>query len=252
MSKKEVLVYWTSMDKFPYEAMNMDLAYLDLHQRVKNMSEFSDKGNSTHILKCPVAMQYLRNTFRLKSPLDYDFTWNLSEKKFSSDSRDQDFFDENVLIRDMNEGLFSLKLAAHIFFTEEPSLKMVTKNPIYARNEIKYNCSLLEGELDIAKWFRNIDLVYFVNKPDVKIKINRGDTLAYLKFSSNEKIKLVRFYYSNELRTLYEHIVNGKIRLATVNNNIPFIDKIQFIYDTFLQSKYKEKIIKEIKSNLME
>ena len=246
--KEEITVYWACTD-FGFVAPAIDNAYRDLHSRIKSMD-----GTNPHISNdvrlCPSSNNYIKNTFRVKSPIDYNITW--SGNRFSSSSKDLEFFERFVLQRDTSAGFVTLSFANYIFFTEEPSLLMEVKNSIYANNSFNNNTTLVEGSMDIGKWYRNTDLTFFINNSNTTVDIKRGDPLFYVKFITDKKIKMQKFDFNPELRYIKDEIFHNRILISESYKDIKLLDKLEMYYNTFRESQYKSRIIKLIKNNLLE
>jgi hypothetical protein len=246
----EIVVYWSNVH-FNFATPNLDPAFQDFLNLTKLMSKESDQFDSTFVKFCPAVTDHLSNTFRLKSCMGYDIT-HTSDNLFYSDQKDDAFWKTFVNVRDKNTGLVSFYFPMFIFFTEEESLIMEYKHPIYANNSFSKNVQLVEGRYDIGKWFRNLDLAFFIKEKDRKVEIDYEDPIAYVKFLTEKKITLKKFYISDELSKIRNEMLNSRgIVVGNLKSKSVLKGMLKYYY-TFKHSQYKSKILKEIKNNLLE
>jgi len=238
-----MIVYW-SHPIFQFESLPPDFAVFDLQALTKT---WKPGHMTTDILRCPVAMQQLKNVYRLKSPIDYDLIWE--GDRISSSALDQEFFSNNIILRDSSRGVISFTLARYMFFAEKP-INMEFRNAFYAKNSFTNNASIMEGHYNIGNWFRPLDIGIIFNEQKKRVKIERGDTLAYVKFHTDEKIKFKKFYCNERIIHYYQGTVGSK--KYNVVGKYSVLKKMNAFYNIFIKSHYKNIILKEIKSNLME
>jgi hypothetical protein len=152
------------------------------------LNSFSEENKyiESGILRCPAMRNEMKNTFSLSSIYDYNFV--ISENNISSPMYDQEFFNKHVIIRSVNERIFSFTQEI-VFFTDEPSLMMSANlHPYLENNEITKRCISLPGKFDIGKWFRTIEYGFKLNENYNEFKINMGDIYQYVTFHTDEKI----------------------------------------------------------------
>lgn len=245
----EVVVYWAN-NYFNYEALEPDYAIKDLHSRVEKISEL-DEQKTASIIKCPVASLYLKNTFRIKSPIDYSIYWDKENNNVSTQHFDQDFFNEFINVRDPKSGIISMKFGSNVFFTEEDNLTIEYKSSIYAENNLSNNISLIQGEIDIGQYFRFLDFAFFINRPNELFTIKRGDALYYVRFLTNKKVVLKKFNYNTDIQSLVSDVMSTKRRTRLRNKNLKVWDRLEEYYSVFKTSQIKNLLIKKIKENIL-
>jgi hypothetical protein len=104
--------------------------------------------------------------------------------------------------------------------------------------------SIVPGQLDIGKWFRNITLEYNLWEGVDNFFIDKGEHLAYIEFDTNKKVELVRFKLNTELKTYLEST-------SSSSNWEPMVS-IQERYERFKRTRMKDLVMKEIKANLLD
>ncbi|CAB5221946.1 hypothetical protein UFOVP242_160 [uncultured Caudovirales phage] len=248
--KNEIVVYWSSTF-FGYESIEPDYAIKDLHDRINKISDL-DTQSTDDVLKCPVASLYLKNTFRVKSPVDYSIYWDPEKATISSNHYDQTFFNKFVNVRDPKSGILSMHFGSYVFFTEEDSLKVEFKAANYADNQLAKNTSIFQGEIDIGRYFRFSDYACFINRPNELLNVKRGDSLYYVRFLTDKKIKLKKFNFTPEINYLTEPVLSTKHRTKSRIQNVNVWNKLENYYEVFKTSKVKKHLIKEIKKNILE
>jgi hypothetical protein len=131
-----------------------------------------------------------------------------------------------------------------VFFTEDDSLNMKLTSPYFSNsNHMRYG-SIVPGQLDIGKWFRNITLEYNLWEGVDNFFIDKGEHLAYIEFDTNKKVELVRFKLNTELKTYLEST-------SSSSNWEPMVS-IQERYERFKRTRMKDLVMKEIKANLLD
>ena len=214
MFKKDIVVYWSP--KFFPEDVEISPAVRDLHIRLKNMSG-ENPGRSLDIAKCPVAVKHFKNTFAVSSPVTYDLTF--AENNVFTTCFDQDFYNNNVIVRDINTRLISLLFGSVVFFTEEDSLIMEMRNASYSPSAFNTSTTVLEGSIDIGRYFRFTDLAFFMNSTTTVIEKN--NPMYYVKFHSDKKIILKKFLMDEALWRLYDQAIESKKAVTPKLKKIP-------------------------------
>lgn len=254
MFKKTIDVFWTGIGPKQHSlgpvTFEPDSALKDLAERVQMMDNYNPHL-STDLKKCPAVTNYLKNTFRIRSPFDYNIRWggSQSDPAFASTMRDQKFFEDCVCVRDGATGFLSFRFAQMCFVTEEPSLVIEQKHAGYSVSDFTKNVSVLEGAFDIGKWIRTLDLTFFINHPNYLVDIKRGDTLYYIKFHTQHKVNLRKFHLTPEFEDIVDQIV---LTQRSSNHKNIGINKMEKYYNFLKQSKYKKYILKLVKQNVLE
>lgn len=202
------------------------------------------KNNPTNTLlyNCPAVKDFYKNTFSVKSYLNFSIRKNIEQGFLECDQQDK-FFSNYLQQRDAN--LFNTD--SHWYFiTEEKELLMSQVHPTLADNDISKNTITVEGVFDIGKWMRSLHHNFWLKHNDV-VQFKEDDDCFYIKFDTDKKIVFKKFYLDNELYIMLQQYAptrkSGKMKPK----------KMQFYYDLFFKhKKYKQKIIKKIKQNLME
>lgn len=192
----------------------------------------------TQVAYCPAVKTPFENLFALKSIYDYEF--EVTPTDVRTKMYDQAFFDKHVTIRSIEKRFFSFT-QSYMFFTDEPSLEVTFGiTPYLEDNNIAQRCMQIPGQINIAKWFRAIDMPFYLRKDYNSFKIERGEIFNYVKFHTSEKINFKQFRFNSELGHLMEEgfSLNFNRYMRTLEN----------YYRMFKSKKF---ILKEINKNLV-
>lgn len=189
------------------------------------------------LLHCPAFTNNFKNTYIIKAPIDYELT--LSEEKIFSNSQDQDFFDRWVVVRDVKEGVCSLKLPRILFFSAD-SIELEVKAASHHPNGFTNNATLVEGRYDIGKHPRSLETAFMFGNTK-KVTMSAGDVLYYVKLHTTEKIKLVPFHYTADIKDL----VLGKLVVRGAKPK-----PLSYWYDIHAKF-YRKRLLKLIKESLL-
>jgi hypothetical protein len=144
----------------------------------------------------------------------------------------------------MEDNLISLKIH-YIFFAEE-SLEVETFGAHFSDNEFTRKTRIIPGRFDIGKWFRPLDCAMLINKNEDTLNINNGDAFSYIKFLTNEEVKLRKFVMTDELASIVRQNVDYK---RFTNKKF---SPLSHWYDLYKRSNQKKYILNRIQNNLME
>ena len=196
------------------------------------------KGN--FIRRCPAITDSFKNTYKILSSYDYNISWDGST--FASTMYDQEFFNNTVIIRDTNNGIFSYTNPGMYFYADCESLEIETITPLYEKHII-YDGVTIPGKYDCANHFRKLECAIKLKRIQ-NIEIKDGSTLYYVRFLTDEKIKFVRFNITEEMILLLSPLTSHR-------NHTTKVTPLTWYYN-IMKKYYNKKIIKLIKNNVLE
>ena len=191
---------------------------------------------------CPAFRDYYHNVYGVSSL--YTYSLELDGQQFKTDLYNQDFYDNNVMVRSVEHKLLSIKQRI-TFITDSPSLKMSQEHQSFEDNKFTESCYTISGIIDIGKYYRNLDFAFHLKDAHNKVEFSEGDIIYYLRFHTDEKINFKQYFINDKLRE-YRDMIDD-IRMFSPIHNRP----LNFFYDIFKRNNLKDKIIKEIKENLV-
>lgn len=226
-----VIVYWSVDSDQWMRAKEPQSVYNDF--LLKNYE-------NKELYKCPAFKDYMKNMYGIKSMYSYDFSINGND--ISTTKYGEHFFHKHVVVRSIKDRNFSFDQKS-IFFTEEKSLKLsVGIQPFFEQNEVSKRCMNIPGTLDIGKWFRNIDYAFYLRNEYNDFVIKEDDIYQYIQFYTDKKIIFKQFYFTEYLRQQHNSVGNARAFRPEK------FRKLEEYYSIF---KNKDRIIKEIKNNLV-
>ena len=189
---------------------------------------------------CPAFGMHMDNVFAVRSMYSYEFS--ATESRVFSTDYDQDFFNRHVVINSQQKRLFSFT-QGYTFFTDAPSLEVtVSEHPYLEDNEVTKRCLILPGKLDIGKWYRNVDTMFYLKNEYESFKISEGDVYGYLRFHTEEPINFIQYKQTDLMNKYMFDSINSKL-----NKKRPYpLDKYHGMF------RSKNLILKEIKANLLD
>jgi len=222
---------------------NLDKEWLRTTEPVSIYNNFVKKDfvKESGLIHCGASKKYISKVYGIKSIYDYEF--NIEQnKQVRSSQYDQNFFNDHLVIRSVENKFFSFTQQV-IFFTEESSLEMSTGIfPFLENNNITERCSVIPGTFDIGKWFRPVDFAFYLNKNYNSFKIEEDEIYQYISFDTDEKIIFKKFMPNQKLFDFANSAVQSATNRRSKNR------PLESYYKTF---GIKNKILKEIKENLI-
>lgn len=159
----------------------------------------SRKG--TTYLKCPAHTDFLKNTLVFCAPFDLSLQIEIDPHtelvKIYCENISQEVFEQIVDTRFLypnEKGKNPYPLLGidwlYVFACEE-SLMMQVFPAFMHKNDFTEKTTVIPGEYDIGKWTRPVEVVFEIRSNREKIQIKKGDAISYVKFLTDDSIKLV-------------------------------------------------------------
>lgn len=241
-------VYWAS---FPSTDTNLQVSELKYFEPISVLKELNPSYFfGPNASKCPAIVDEGKNTFKIKSPIDLNISFNSEFNRFSTKYAHGLDFLQHMIGPFGEDKVIQLAAPTYLFFSEEPLL-MTQLPPYYEETDFTKSCMGLSATFDIGKWFRVVKPSFKIRPGAHTIDIKLGDSLMYLKFNTEEKIKLVRF----DASTFYKEnqdIIGNLLSFKFHKKNPLVPTKLAEGYDAFMRSRYNKRVLKIIKENLLE
>lgn len=162
----------------------------------------STNRKGTEILKCPAFLDYYKNTYLIKAPIDLTFTVSGSHIDCQN-LYPQDYLEKIFLNRHQPENLYStVSLAWYYMFYSNESVMIEVIPPTWHKNSFQNNINVIGATFDISKWYRPLEFAFEIIDDTQPIVIKRGDPLYYVRFNTLEKVKLVKQETSEKIEEL--------------------------------------------------
>jgi hypothetical protein len=181
-----------------------ELAWFEPEPVLKHMvSERGERNKDTSFLRCPAFIDYYKNTFLMRAPVDLTITLG-EDGHLQTQQYDQDFYNFHVTERfEPGDKHITISVEFMNIFLSEESVLMQQLPAVLEHNESLKNIHLIGGQFDISKWVRPLTFAFEIHDITKGVHIKRGDPLYYIKFVTDEKVELVRQELTPELVKVY-------------------------------------------------
>lgn len=217
---------------------DMSMAFLPPEPLIKNIPQNIKLSN---YVRCPAFTDSIKNTYVLKFPFSFKIKINQADGEIESDS--PELVKTYFIPPTDKSGIIQIQLGSY-FFADSPCIA-TQMHPYLHNNCITQNGNVLQGEFDIHKWYRPINLAFVLNssKKEIIFDFKRGDIFSYLKFNTNEEVKLYEYENTSEIQEISNRCLS--LKFCKTKGNMP----LQEVYDAFLRKHYNKKLLKIIKEN---
>jgi len=241
-----ITVYWspwygnaTTYNENYLTHYELDNVYSDLlaHKDPQNVRD--------NFFNCYAFKDFLKNMYCLRNPYSVDFRYE--NGNCISNVPPKAVYDLSVTSQvkasSVKDALTINYGASWIFFADKP-LKIQTMHPWMHGTEASKTSFYVPGSFDISKWFRPIETACQLFPGENTFKSDEGEPLIYINFLTDEKIVLKKFY-------LTQDIINLSMSCLKLKYFKSF-KALNYLYKVFTQSKLKNRILSEIKKNVIE
>ena len=246
INKKPITVYWS-----PYTSLDVDaLDWSFLYPKPKTLfseliKERKDPKNTDSFLVCPAVGSKFKKTLVFNNALDSSYQFGRTDDGFYIDSKSSQYINVINLRKEIlsNKPTFEFSLS-YLFFADNPIDVSFTSPYFHKPQYMKYG-ACIPGEFNIGTWFRPYNFEVQTWSDSGEFHIKEDEPLFYADFKTDRPILLHRFNLTKELKKY------TTLNTASINLFGPF-QPLAEKYKKFKQVGYKEKIITEIKKNLIE
>jgi len=223
-------VYWTIPD---YGIDALQVVFPEPESLFKHIQE-TRRGN-VH-LKCPAFQDYLKNTFIIRAPFDFDIAVDRITGNIQVDGMPQDVATKFIVNRidEIAPGNPFVVTAPPVYlFYSTDDIQIESMHPSMELNNSVSNIMLIQGTYNISKWIRPVDFTFEIRDDTKPVKIKRGDVLFYVKFriTDDSKIDLERVPFTQELENAMRSCYNVKQLIK----NVP-LQSLYKMAHSFIQS----------------
>lgn len=190
------------------------------------------KREESSYLKCYAFIDYFKNAYIIKAPIDIRLKYTRENNWLSADGITQEFYDAFVQNRagqfSKNDPPLVTMFPRYVFYSDV-SIEM-SSLPVPLIDGIK-NTRHIPGKFNISKWIRPIDWSFEIEDVEKEIIVKRGDPLFIVLFDApnNEKIVLNRVPYTEELEKVMLACTGLKTRIKKLR-----LDKCYEMAESFL------------------
>lgn len=242
---KPINVYWAP---FSYaDGAEVDWSYLYPNPKTlfgELISNSTGEDNGSYFT-CPAVKSKFKKTLVFKNAYscEYEYDYTQNEKKFIAKTDNFLAVKTNRPPAITNGPIVEFPLR-YVLFADEP-LDAVFTPPMFSKPGYSQYGSIMPGEFNIGKWFRPyvVEIQMWSNKGEFKLE--DGEPLFYVELRTDRKINLQRFNPTNTLLNYSR---------SNIDLVIPFGrgKGLDFRYRRFKDAAMREKVLTEIKKNLVE
>jgi hypothetical protein len=251
-NKKEepIVVYWApeAILEKEHQQIMLDIALKPVmsdiqKRRDKKIVQAGPNAEDPHANgyhKCTALHELTENMFYIKAPFAVDIEFDDSGKVKRGQSYSGWFHDRVSSLKNGNSADFDL---CYMLFCEESLNVSITPPYLHKTSQPEYGY-VSAVKWDIGSWFRPFVLIYQLWEGKQRIYFEKDEPLAYITFDTKREI-IFKEYKINE--TII-NIANTCLKHKTI---IP-LETMQKLYDRFVKTSIKKRLISEIKKNLIE
>jgi hypothetical protein len=197
------------------------------------------------VARCPAIVDDLKNIFVIKSPVDLKLHIGMGKSTIKVVNQEMNFAKAFLGESQGKFGIHQLGMG-YLFFSEK-SLIATQLPAYYESNSFVNNTFSISASFDIGQWYRPSAKPAFIFKPGTtEIDIKEGDPLIYIKFNTQEKIKLIEFD-DTEFKRLGDQ--SPEYICSNLKKQSSFTISLAKCYEYFNQYKMRRRILKLIKNN---
>lgn len=240
-------IYWTNdiLKRDGNSALpdgpDMSLCFLKPEPLSKNIPPYIK--NSQYI-KCPAFTEIMKNTYVLKMPFDFGLKIDLTTNKMDCEASFLPLVKSHVSPPVGTERIWQFYTQSH-FFADKPCIAQQS-HPFLHSNTLTSQCNVLGGEFDIHKWYRPFNAA-FTPSADKKVLVfdfKRGDVISYVRFFTEEKIKMFEFSNTWDIQAIANQCVSFKHAKKGIFS-------LPSAYSSFVQKQRNKKLLNLIKQNII-
>jgi hypothetical protein len=245
-NKNPIIIYWSPFMSDDAPKIDWTLLYPEpktvFADLVKDKTKHSGKDS---YFACPAVTNKLKNIFvffnSLKSSHTYDYTDGKEEIQLLNN---HGLHLQKTRPSSVNKGPTLLYSLSYIFFSEESLDAYFTPPMFHKPGYIKYGHTM-PGEFNVGEWFRPYNFEVQVWNDKGEIHIEEDEPLFYVEFKTDRPIILKKFN-CNKTLTLYAE--SNAISSFVFGRGEGLLKK----YKRFKDVGFREKILTEIKKNLVD
>ena len=235
-------VFWSTV--YPMEVYgDYNMLYKQPQPLLNELLPERGSENPHDFFACPAFHRHALNTFVVRSAVGANV--KISNEGFAPNDNQSELTAQLFSYLHPTRKGFRTILFDHrmLFFAESP-VTLATYPAFMHRTEVQTKLIYVPAAYDAAKWLRPIQGTYEVPESEKTVKIREGDPLYYVKFETQEKVRLRRFQLTPEIQGVAHGCVHYKLFRPR--------SSLERVYEAFGEAKLENRVLKLIKENLLE
>ena len=242
--KKPINVYWApSFDLVD----NRDWTFLYPTPEVLFTNLMKDRnkdiGNSS-LFACPAVSNKFKKMLVFSNALDCSYDYDSKRDPEIIPQTEQYLSVFRAREDNMKSGPIYKTGLSYIFFSDEPVNVSFTP-PYFHKPGFTKSASVIPGEFDVGQWFRSYAFEFQTWSEKGELVLEKDEPLFYAEFKTDRPIVLHRFNFTHTLEK-YSNAMVDTTRLFGRG------ESLQTRYARFRSVGFREKILTEINTNLVE
>jgi hypothetical protein len=244
-NQEPINVYYTKGHN-PLETIDWDFLYPQPKTLFSELIKIrkNPKDQQSFFL-CPAITSKFKKILVFKNSVNSSYQYGRSENGFYINPTSSSYIHTSCIREEslINRPTFRASLS-YLFFSDTPLDVFFTPPYFHETKYTKYGAAM-PGEFNIGKWFRPYNFEFQTWSDSGEFHIEEDEPLFYAEFKTDRPIVFHRFILTSELE---------KYKTANSSSKTIF-GKFQSLnekYEKFKQVGYKEKILTEIKKNLID
>jgi hypothetical protein len=246
INKKPITLYWSPYTSMDVEGSDWSFLYPNPKTLFSDMTliKSKDADNRTY-LSCPALANKFKKILVFHSPISCSYKYNFTTNPKTLEQVTTNYISVNPPRQPAISKGPSLEFALkYIFFSDEPVDAYFTPPMFHQPMYTKFG-SVIPGEFNIGKWFRPFNFEVQTWSQTGEIHLNEDEPLFYVEIKTDRPIILKKFELSNKL-VGYARSNVGTTELFGRGQTL--LSR----YERFSKINMREKILTEIKKNLID
>jgi hypothetical protein len=209
------------------------------------IKERKDPKNTDSFLVCPAVGSKFKKTLVFNNAMNCSYEFGRQDDGFYINPTSSEHIHAVNLRKEIlnNKPNFEFSLS-YLFFADSP-VDVSFTSPYFHEPQYLQSGACIPGEFNIGSWFRPYNFEVQMWSSGGEFHLEENEPLFYAEFKTDRPILFHRFIMSSQLQ---------KYKLANTKSSEVFgpFQTLQEKYEKFKQVGLKEKILTEIKKNLIE
>ncbi len=237
-------VYWSTV--YPLDVYaDYQMLYREPDPLFKDILPERDDSNPGDFFACPGFQFHTENTFVVRAHVGGDLKLNSAANAVEPLNDRSRVTAQLVQWWPNSRKQYRMLNIDHrvLMFAEGP-LVMSTSPAFMHRTELQSKLNYIPASFDIGSWLRPLQGTYEV-MPDAKeLRFREGDPMYYVKFHTDEKVKLRRFKLTPEVHDAAHGCVHYKMFRPQ--------QSLDRVYEAFAHARMPKQVLAAIRANLLE
>ena len=244
--KEPITIYWSPNTSIDIDGFDWSFLYPNpktlFHEISLIKSKETDSGT---YLSCPAVSNKFKKIIIFKSPMSCSYKYDFLNNPKTIEPLTKNYISLNSLRPPTTSLGPTLKFSLEYVFFSDQSVDAYFTPPMFHKPEYMKYGSVIPGEFNIGKWLRPFNFEIQTWSQTGEIHLKENEPLFYVEIKTEKPIILKKFEISNKL--------SGYIK-SNIGTTDLFGRGQTLIsrYKKFYEIGMREKILTEIKKNLIE